>query len=127
MVPFAPRSRKPASLVSLLALFIGLAFTAGPALAQSQTPEYLPGEVLIKFAPGTSQADIASIRNALGATSIRTFSFIGASHERITRLTVDQAIARYRGDRRVAYIEPNYVVHALETPNDPLFPQLWGM
>jgi subtilisin family serine protease len=27
----------------------------------------------------------------------------------------------------VAYAEPDYVVRAVATPNDPLFPQLWGM
>src|SRR5262249_9421935 len=95
--------------------------------AQTQADPYRPGEVLIKFMPGTSAADIAAIRGDLGATPIRTFTRIGASHERITRLSVEQAIARYRGDRRVKYIEPNYLLHAFETPDDPLFPQLWGL
>jgi subtilisin family serine protease len=27
----------------------------------------------------------------------------------------------------VEYVEPNYVVHAMDTPNDPMYNQLWGL
>ncbi|MGQ9660706.1 MAG: S8 family serine peptidase [Kiritimatiellia bacterium] len=38
-----------------------------------------------------------------------------------------QAAAVYENDPRVRYVEPNYIVHALVVPNDPMFLNLWGM
>src|SRR5258708_4763017 len=32
-----------------------------------------------------------------------------------------------RADARVTYGEPTYIVHAIATPNDPLFGMLWGL
>ncbi|HTE54307.1 MAG TPA: S8 family serine peptidase [Kofleriaceae bacterium] len=40
---------------------------------------------------------------------------------------VDAAIAQLRQDPEIAYAERNYIVHALATPNDPRFPELYGM
>jgi len=37
------------------------------------------------------------------------------------------ALRAYRQNRNVLYAEPNYIYHALTTPNDPKFPQLWGL
>ncbi len=127
MFRLAARSRISASLVATLALLAGLVLSVGSAAAQTPGYAYRPGEILIKFTPGTSAADIQAVLSDLGATRITAFRLIGASHERITRLSVEEAITRYRGDHRVQYIEPNYVLHALETPDDPMFDQLWGM
>jgi Subtilase family len=120
----------PRALASLAKLFAAVALFLipfGSAFAQTQSYPYRPGEVLIKFLPGTSAAEQSAILGDLGATRLANLRQIGATQERISRLSVDEAIARYRGDRRVQYIEPNYVVHAFVTPNDPLFGQLWGM
>jgi len=40
---------------------------------------------------------------------------------------VREAIRRYRLDPTVQYAEPNYILHALATPNDPSFNQLWNL
>ena len=37
------------------------------------------------------------------------------------------ALKKLGSDPRVAYAEPNFVVSALRTPNDPSFGQLWGL
>jgi hypothetical protein len=37
------------------------------------------------------------------------------------------AVKTYRSNPEVLYAEPNYLVHALTGPNDPKFPQLWGL
>src|SRR5258705_12700864 len=94
------RSRTLVRVSSLLASFLIL---AGSALAQAPSPPYRSGEILIKFAPGTSAADIAAIEQSLGASVITNYATIGASHQRITALSVEQAISRYRGDPRVRY------------------------
>ncbi|MEO8034451.1 MAG: FG-GAP-like repeat-containing protein, partial [Acidobacteriota bacterium] len=34
--------------------------------------------------------------------------------------------AALQNNPNVAYVEPNYIVHSSDTPNDPSYPQLWG-
>jgi subtilisin family serine protease len=115
-------------LALLLALFAVLSFagtTAGAAV--TSTSDYVPGEVLIKFAPQADAAAQAAVLRDLGATELASFGSIHATRQRISRYDVAGAIARYRGDARLAYIEPNYLLHADRTPGDPMFSQLWGM
>lgn len=40
---------------------------------------------------------------------------------------IRDAVRAYRQNRNVLYAEPNYIYHALTTPNDPKFSQLWGL
>jgi sugar lactone lactonase YvrE len=42
-------------------------------------------------------------------------------------MTLKEAAKTYLSHPDVAYVEPNYIVHALAVPNDALFSQLWGM
>jgi subtilisin family serine protease len=112
-----------AFVVSLACFVFGVA----PAWAQPPAPAYPPGEVIIKFAPTASPADIQSVRNDLGATRLTNLSSIGASRERIARYSVEAAVSRYRADSRIAFIEPNYIIRLDRTPDDALFSQLWGM
>jgi subtilisin family serine protease len=42
-------------------------------------------------------------------------------------MAVEDAIQRYKRNREVLYAEPNYIVHIDNTPNDPSFPDLWGL
>lgn len=90
-------------------------------------PAYVPGELLMKFDPGVQPLDRLSVRTALGATTLNTF----ASHAEHWRLgpgvSVDDALARLRRNPAVAYAEPNYLLGLDVTPNDPRYPELWGM
>src|SRR5437867_5890527 len=52
---------------------------------------------------------------------------MNVEHLQISGVTIDDAIARLRTDPSVSYSEPNYVWYALTTPNDPLFPQMYGL
>ena len=42
-------------------------------------------------------------------------------------LTTEEAVSRFKNHSKVEYIEPNFIVNAVEVPNDPMFPQLYGM
>jgi subtilisin family serine protease len=42
-------------------------------------------------------------------------------------LDVNTALRAYRLRPEVEYAEPDYTVHFLETPNDPLFPKMWNL
>jgi hypothetical protein len=94
----------------------------GPAYAP-----YVPGDVLIKFKPGTGPSERANIRAQLAAQKVSAFRS-GFEHWRLgPGRNTEQTIAQYRGNPHVAYIEPNYVVGINVAPNDPRYPELWGM
>jgi subtilisin family serine protease len=90
---------------------------------------YVPGEVLVKFRPGTPGAAIAAAHAAAGAHAIQTFETIGIRHMRLDPdVDVPAAVEAYEQNPNVLYAEPNYILTADATvPNDPGFPNLWGL
>jgi subtilisin family serine protease len=101
---------------------------AGPAAPSS----YVPGELLVRFQDGASVADVAAAHAAVGATVLKSFTAVpNLQHVRLAAgSSVPQAVARYRGLDGVLYAQPNFVYEPLEShlaPNDPLYPQLWGL
>jgi subtilisin family serine protease len=108
---------------AVLALIVALA-NASPSRAEK--PAYRPGELLIKFREGTPGSERDHVLTDLGATRVRGFDRIKVEHLRI-KSSVDRALRRYRRHPAVEYVEPNYILKAVATPNDPMFPLLWGM
>ncbi len=117
--------RRFVSRVLFAVLLVACASSA--SVVRAAPPQMEPDEVIIKFKPGASQSDINSVLSDLHATRLKHFNRIRADHERISGLTVAQAISRYHGHRAVEFIEPNYIVQASSVPNDPNFGQLWGL
>jgi len=113
------RSASHAALVALLAF----AF-ASPSGAK---PTTRAGEIIVKFKDSATAAERTAIENDIGLVQVDPLSLIHAEHGKASKLTVEQAIARYQGNPKVAYIEPNYIYQASAVPNDPQFPQLWEM
>ena len=88
---------------------------------------HIEGEILIKFNANAGPSDRASIRGQLAASPVRQFR-MGAEHWRLgPGRSVAQAVRAFSGHPRIAYIEPNYVVSTLVTPNDPRYPELFGL
>ncbi|MCF7837456.1 MAG: S8 family serine peptidase [Candidatus Marinimicrobia bacterium] len=93
----------------------------------------VPGELLVGYRPQAQTADLAvqmqGVHAAIGARVAHTYRSIPVQQVRIPEeLTLEQAARHYQADPRVAYVEPNYIVRALDTtPDDPLFGDLWGM
>jgi subtilisin family serine protease len=110
----------------VLSLFCAFLLHAGSALAAPPV-RYAPDEVLIKFKPGTAALTRANIRASMHATTVKEFKFIGVEHMKLKGMTADQAIAKFRHNPNVIYVEPNYELTADVTPNDPRFPELYGM
>jgi hypothetical protein len=111
-------------------LLAAAAVFATPTRAVAEPPAFKDGEVIIKFKPNANHGDINAVRAALRATRLKHFRRIKADHERISGISVEQAITRFRGHRAIEYIEPNYIVHTTATnviPNDPSFGELWGL
>src|SRR2546426_8045408 len=104
-------------LLVLLAAWLPASASSAPSL-----PAYMPGEVLIKFKPAVKAEQRVSLESELHGQSVQEFSFIGVERLKLEAgVSVEQVIARYRADPRGQYVEPNYLVHADLTPNDPRF------
>jgi thermitase len=114
---------------------------AGPAGATRVQPlltvrvaggrEALAERLLVGFQPGVGPVERAAVHRAVaaGGPAPRVLAPVGATTD-LVRWTggppLDEAARRYRSDARVAYAEPDYVVRATLTPNDPSFPSQWG-
>ncbi|HEY4485066.1 MAG TPA: hypothetical protein VI702_01895, partial [Nitrospiria bacterium] len=112
----------------LLALFLSAAQVA-PAAASDTTPRYVPGEVLVKFKPGTTPEEIGRIHAKLKSQKKAELRGIGAHRVKIAPgLSVEEAIGQYQQDPNVLYAEPNYIRRLFATtPSDALFDQQWGL
>jgi subtilisin family serine protease len=91
------------------------------------TPTFVPGELLVSFKPGVSQAEIGRSYAAHGATekaALDRFSRADAAHLKLVSVPADRTLqirSELERDPRVAYVEPNYLftnVMASATPDD---------
>jgi len=108
----------------LLTLTAAGLFASGAAAGFDPGRAYVPGELIVKFKPGVPVA-----RKALSVQGqkVRDFAFIGAEHWKIGKSSVEAAVAALEANPDVEYAEPNYLLYALETPNDPSLSLLWGL
>jgi hypothetical protein len=92
-------------------------------------PKYRPDEILVRFRSGTSSAAVEALHHAVGGQHVRSWSSVeGLELVRLAAGTsIRDAVRGYRQNLNVLYAEPNYIYHALTTPNDPKFSQLWGL
>jgi subtilisin family serine protease len=123
---------KAGSRVFLVLAVLSLAiFAVDGASAQIvSTGKSVPGEVLVKF---RNTASSASVRDAEQQGNVEEDELLTQVPDgTIRRLrsgsqSTDQLMATLRNHPAVAYVEPNYIVHALLTPNDPSYSQTWGL
>jgi subtilisin family serine protease len=116
------------------AIFLSLIFGHfGSAISQvrmntGELAQYVPGEILVKFKKTASRSDIIQLNTTLGLKTIKEFPSIGVHHIKLKPgETVAEAIKKYSDDPNVEYAEPNFIVHALATPNDTSYGELWGL
>ncbi|MBU2499845.1 S8 family serine peptidase, partial [bacterium] len=109
----------------VLTSLLCLCGVAGAAVAPGY--DYVPGELIIKFKPQVQELDKGGIFAPLDGRKVKDFTFIGAEHWQIKSGSVENAVALLESDPRVEYVEPNYIVYALEIPDDTRFGDLWGM
>ncbi|MCK5553514.1 MAG: S8 family serine peptidase [Deltaproteobacteria bacterium] len=89
---------------------------------------HVPGEVLVKWKENASIHSIRCLKSAMGLRATKMFPTIAVQHMRIPpSMRTEDVLAKLRGNPLVEYAEPNYVLRALATPNDPQFNQLWGL
>ena len=117
-----------------ITLSIAMILFASPLWCQFVTESFhehdvVAGEVLVKFKP-TLANPVQALSEVQRDHDIDTAKGIGAGdvvklHSRSENVaTLIREISK-RAD--VEYVEPNYIVRALGTPNDPRFGELWGL
>ena len=100
-----------------------LAAFAGSA----QAARYDAHTVIVKFSSGASTAERAALLSSAGVTG--TTGHVAGVGADVVTVTGDPAATAARLNRSalVSYAEPNFILKATATPNDPMYPQLYGL
>ncbi|NLX55607.1 MAG: S8 family serine peptidase [Planctomycetaceae bacterium] len=111
----------------------------GTAEGESAGNNFVNGQLLVQFKPGTTQEQIQEILAAENATVAQTF--YGLDNMALVNLpwyTPDQSnptphyvtwVAAQNWDMKpqIEFAEPNFYRQPTAIPNDPLYPWLWGL
>jgi subtilisin family serine protease len=117
------RKRKLWILVFAVLACVG----AGPAATAPKPTDTAPGEILIGFRDGVSQAEQNKLLAKVGATEKRKFKRIRGALLEVKPEKVERALERLQTDERVRYAERNALIHLDALPNDAFFNRLWGL
>lgn len=92
----------------------------------ASAPDQVPQEVLVKLKRPLTEAELALLQHNLDADDIQpVIDSIHRIHSRT--LDVPALVDLLRFHDAVEYVEPNYVLHATATPDDPDLSSLWAM
>jgi subtilisin family serine protease len=120
----APSRRGLLALAALAALLASALCVASGSSAGRRLP-YRDGAVIVRFAPGTSQADRAAAMAKIGGFGLQRLAR-SALLVRVRTGGVAPAIATLRARPDVVYAEPDYVQQEEAVPNDPSFGLQWA-
>ena len=106
--------------------------------AKHHRPESVPGEILVCFRENTpaakagAQLELAvaggraeipiAVERLAGIELVR-----GLRLARVAAADTERAIEELRARPDVIYAEPNYIRYATRTPDDPRYPEMWGL
>jgi thermitase len=93
----------------------------------AQAARYDAHTVIVKFASGVSQTQRVALLSSTGVTG--TTGHVAGVGADVVSVTGDPATVAARLNRSalVNYAEPNFILKATATPNDPMYPQLYGL
>lgn len=125
---------------ALIAAFLFAFFATSAAAGSTDTPAY--ADLLVRFQPGLSRAEINQALDARGLTRAEYSDDLDLTRAQLKAGTrADAALTSLQRDPRVTLVEPNYIVKPAETrpihftvplfraftENDPLFHRQWGL
>ena len=84
-------------------------------------------EVIVKFRQAPQASDLAQLRADGDADDLRTIGRTGALLLRSRSRSAASLTAALTRRPDVVYAEPNFIVRMISEPNDPRFPELWGL
>ena len=130
----------------LLAIAAGVAMFAAPqpATAAPPPPIYtydpikpsekrlvaVPGQIIVKFKTGVSEAARSNVVKAQGgllAQKLRVANYYLVTVKEIEKDTVPKTVAALSKDPAVAQAQPNFYRYADMTPNDPFYVYQWNL
>ena len=138
---FEPARGNRLLLASLAAICIAAALQV-PAQSQSRSPRAAPRqtenvnghaavarEVLVQFVdmPAAVAAQLPIVEQQIDADVNAGVGRHGLRRFRSRTFDVETLLAFFRGQPGVLYAEPNYILSKVVVPNDPEFPNLWGL
>jgi len=95
--------------------------------ASSAATGFVPGEVLVKYRPGTSQQAMGRIQASAGAEAVAHVPDLGVRVLRAPKGAENAVVAALAHNPSVQFAERNGLAAAADTtPNDPLWPNEWG-
>ena len=110
------------------AVFILLVSAASVVLAQGRSQNFVPDEVLVKFAPGKNFADKTRSLDRAGAKFAEELGDLRWVRVKLPKgLSVEQAMKVLGIDSQVEAVQPNFYYQLHATPNDALWSSLYGM
>ena len=90
--------------------------------------EAVPREMLVRFEDGAAPQAQASALAAVGATVVHRYHAVPAAHIRVPgNLSMEWIANRLASDAAIRYVEPNYRRQFYARPDDPLYPELYGL
>jgi uncharacterized delta-60 repeat protein len=92
-------------------------------------PQYLEGQVIVRFKHGTPASKRAALNRLRGARVIRKLLLPDTYVVEFRRSRRPREVAaQYERSSQVRYAEPNFLRHPADTmPDDPSFGELWGL
>src|SRR4029450_3021381 len=86
------------------------------------------GSIRVGFQPGVSAPAQADVLADAGAKPTKKFAPIHGALVSVAPGSTAQTIKELNRDPRVAYAEPNFILHEADVfPNDQFFSRLWGL
>jgi thermitase len=110
-----------------VALCAGIVVLGGAPAASAAGAPYVAHQVVVKYAPGASGGARTAVAERVGVREVvGRVAGLGAQVVRVSG-SAEAAAAALNRSQAVQYAEPDYVMHALAMPDDPLFGQLYGL
>lgn len=126
--------------IARIGTYVAVILTAGflfsqPLTAQRDDPivDTVPGQVIVRFKQNVTREQISDFYAEYGLTEKDNLDHNPQDADEGMRLVAapvdidDKLIETLENDTRVAYAEPNFILQISDTPNDPMFDQLWGL
>lgn len=113
--------------ITKVAVVAALAALAGAPAASAAPARYDAHTLIVKYRDRAPAVQRSLAGRAAGV--LETLGRVTGVGAQVVRVSGDPAAVAARLNRSdaVAYAEPNYIYRATAIPNDPLFPQLYGL
>ena len=115
-------------LTFLSILFLGSLFVSPKSQTQSSSlprlASYVPDELLVKF---RKEAKADERLRQLGGQKLKEYRELRWQRVRISGMSLEKALGRYRSLPEVEAVQPNFIYHTQATTNDPRLNELYGL